>query len=380
MKIGILTLPLHINYGGILQAYALQTVLERMGNDVVVYQKEIKPLYKLPIWKYPLAYSKRILQKLFVNMNQPLFVEQKQKKEFPLTRQYINRFIQENIHTVCINKPSDINLSEIDCIIIGSDQIWRPFHVYNLFKADITDAFLKFANGWKGKRIAYATSFGVDYWEYSKKQTQECKELIKLFDAISVREESAIKLCADNLGIKVEQVLDPTLLLDKEDYMKFVNKSKMLKCDRLLFGYILDATDDKQAYVNKVAFKLGLKPFFMGLASANISDSIEKRTAQPVEKWLRCFYDAEFIVTDSFHGCIFSIIFNKPFIAIGNPERGMSRFTSLLSMFGLESRLVSDINDVRLAEITKEPYDIVNVLREMRGKSLNFLNEMLTNI
>lgn len=374
MKIGILTLPLHTNYGGILQAYALQTVLERMGHEVVVYQKEIEPLYKLPLWKYPLAYFKRILQKLFVNRNQPILVEQKQKKEFPLTRQHTNRFIQEHIHTVSINKPSEIDLSQIDCIVVGSDQIWRPYHVYNLFKTDISEVFLDFAEKWNGKRIAYAVSLGVDCWEFDKEQTEKCKKLVRLFDAISVRELSAVKLCSDNLGIKVEHVLDPTFLLNKEDYIKLINESTVPKSDGQLFNYILDETVEKREFVEKMAEELGMQPYSMSIASWNIADPLDKRIAQPVEKWLRCFYDAEFVVTDSFHGCVFSIIFNKPFITIGNNKRGMSRFISLLNLFGMSNRLIINLATESLnMELFKQTFEDNRELKELRSKAYFYL-------
>lgn len=376
MRIGILTLPLHTNYGGILQAYALQTVLERMGHEVVVYQKEIEPRYELPFWKYPLAYAKRMIKKIFVDRKQPIFVEQKLKKEFPITRQYTNRFIKKYIHTVYIDSPNDIDLSAVDCIVVGSDQIWRPYHVYNLYKTDVTCAFLKFAEEWDGKKIVYAASFGMDHWEYDNTQTEECKRLAKLFDAISVREQSAIKLCKDNLEIKAEHVLDPTLLLEKEDYVKLINNISLPPSDGQLFNYILDETAEKRAFVYKIAEQLEMKPYSMSLASWKITDPLNKRIAQPVEKWLRCFFDAKFVVTDSFHGCVFSIIFGKPFIAIGNEERGMSRFKSLLSMFEMESRLVTSLDNVNIASI-QEHFDESEIVNSLRKHSFNYLHEAL---
>ena len=374
MRIGILTLPLHTNYGGILQAYALQTVLERMGHVVVVYQKEIEPRYELPFWKYPLAYAKRMIKKIFVDRKQPIFVEQKLKKEFPITRQYTNRFIKKYIHTVYIDSPNDIDLSAVDCIIVGSDQIWRPYHVTKLFNVDISEAYLKFAEGWNGIRIAYAASFGMDYWEYDKAQTEECKRLAKLFDAISVREQSAVKLCEDNLGIKAEHVLDPTLLLDKDDYVKLIYDSTLPQSDGQLFNYILDETPEKRAFVHSIADKLEMVPYSMSIASWNIADPLDKRIAQPVEKWLRCFYDAKFIITDSFHGCVFSLIFNKPFLAIGNSKRGMSRFVSLLNLFGQGNRLilnptVEKLNPDLLSLTVAEN----NELKNLRSKAYHFL-------
>jgi hypothetical protein len=372
MKIGILTLPLHTNYGGIIQAYALQTVLERMGHEVVVFQKDITPCFKLPLWKYPLSYLKRLLIKIFRNRHQEIFVEQRNRQEYQITHQHTNRFIVDNINVISIDKLRNINLNDIDCIVVGSDQIWRPIHVRNLFGTDISEMFLKFAEGWSGLKIAYAASFGVDFWEYNPSETAECKRLAPLFKSISVREISGVKLCSDYLEVEAEHVLDPTLLLDKIDYIDLIEKVNIPKCDGQLFSYILDETEEKLSYVNMVANSFKMKPYSLNLASHNSSDPLEKRIAQPVEKWLRCFYDAEFVITDSFHGCVFSIIFNKPFVAIGNVERGLSRFTSLLSLFGLGDRLVPNLNKQCLDNMNSL-VDCSDKLNKMRELSKQFL-------
>lgn len=348
MRIGILTLPLHINYGGIIQAYALQTVLERMGHEVVVYQRDQLEDYRLPFWKYPLSFTKRLFVKLFINKKQEIFVEKKRKIEFPIIRQHTNRFINEHIHVSLIRRLNDIDLSKIDCIIVGSDQIWRPYHVHNLFKSDITDVFLNFAEGWNGKRVAYAVSFGVEEWEYSPKQSKECRRLVKLFDAVSVREKSAIKLCSDYLGIEAAHVLDPTLLLYAKDYLKLIKIPKEKESKDILFYYILDETIEKKHLVERVAKDRGLNPFSTYTdTKKTINQSVEERIIPSLEDWLLGFYTASFVVTDSFHGCVFSIIFGKPFIAIGNIERGYARFLSLLSHFHLENNLLLKPEDYK---------------------------------
>lgn len=97
---------------------------------------------------------------------------------------------------------------------------------------------------------------------------------------------------------------------------------------------------------------------------------------QPVERWLRGFYDAEFVFTDSFHACVFAIIFRKQFVVYGNKERGMARFDSLLGMFGLEDRLVSSVAEVK--SLRRIDYDNVDAkLNDMRSRSMAFLQESL---
>lgn len=377
MRIGILTLPFHINYGGILQGYALQTILERLGHEVVIYQRVAKHQFSLPLWKLPLVYAKRICLRLFVNKNQVIFVEQRKVKELPVIRQHTNNFIKDHIHTIPFDSPECINISEVDCIIVGSDQIWRPLYVRKVLKSEIENAFLKFTEGWKGKRIAYAASFGVDEWEYSPEQTKECRRLVKYFDAVSVREDFAVQLCVDYLNVKAIHVLDPTLLLSKEDYIKLIMEANVPKSDGTLFSYILDEAPEKQSFVDNVARNFNMKPFNIGLASSKLNAPLERRVAQPVEKWLRGFYDAKFIVTDSFHGCVFSIIFEKPFVVIDNEERGMLRIKSLLSMFNMEGRLIKDFYQLpQLSILVQSNYSME--LDSLREKSLDFLKDALT--
>ena len=379
MRIGILTLPLHTNYGGILQAYALQTVLERLEHEVIVYQKKIHPPYSLPLWKYPLAYGKRGLKKLLFDKRTIIFREQKNKKENSTICKELNRFIETYIHTKMINRPRDIDLSSVDCIVVGSDQIWRPYHVKKLFNADITEAFLYFANKWKGQKIAYAISFGVEKWEFSKKQTEKCKYLATLFDAISVREESAISMCSLHLGVSVQHVLDPTLLLTPDDYNKLLNNRGRKNDNKILFCYILDETQEKLALIDKVSKKLCLEPYLMGVKPHDTYAPLNERILPAVEDWLTFFYNADYVVTDSFHGCVFSIIYHKPFIAIGNPERGMSRFNSLLKKFGLENHLYRDVKNIDNIIIPDCLGDYDNILSLEREKSINFLRYLLNN-
>lgn len=337
MRIAILTLPLHTNYGGILQAYALQTVLERMGHEVCLVEKRRKPI-TLPLWKTPLVYGKRILKNVSGH-SFPIFYEQKVNREEPVVRQNTDKFICRYIKRRIVGDFSEIKESDYDAFVVGSDQIWRPMY----FNDRIERAYLDFTEGWNIRRIAYAASFGTDEWEYPPGQTKRCRDLLKQFDAVSVREASGAVLCRERFGVNASHVLDPTMLLEKEDYIRLFENAHMLKSNGTLLNYILDETPEKKALTDRIAKEQGLVPFRVN-AKGNISLPIESRIAPPVEQWLRGFYDAEFVVTDSFHACVFSILFNKPFLVVGNQKRGLSRFISLLGTFGLEDRLITDIS------------------------------------
>lgn len=364
MKIGILTLPFNTNYGGILQAYALQTVLECMGHEVCVIDKK---QVSFPLLKAPLIYYRRIKMNM-KGRKFPIFYEFKAKKEDPIVRQNTNRFISKYIKNRSVKSYSETK--DLDIIVVGSDQIWRPKYF-----RPIRHAYLDFAKSWNVRRIAYAASFGTDKWEYKESQARRCSSLIKLFAAVSVREDSGVALCRERFGVEAQHVLDPTLLLNREDYIRLFEASCTPDSPGNLLCYILDEMPEKTAIINKVAKERGLVPFSVKSKSDNINDPLSERVQPPVEQWLRGFYDAEFVITDSFHACVFSILFNKPFLAIGNIGRGMSRFTSLLSMFGLEDRLIDTCQSVKYDEIN---WGKVNsILQIRRNASQKFITESM---
>ena len=370
MRIGVLTLPLHTNYGGILQAWALQTVLERMGHEVWLIQRP-RPKMKLPLWMMPMCYSKRILQNLLGHKRR-IFEEQYQNKCAEMMLKYTKKFCENNIRIKYYNNYSDISPNEYDVIVVGSGQVWRAEY----WDSDIRDAFLRFTTKWDIRRISYAASFGKDDINWSQDQINDCKKLLHDFDAVSVREDSGVDICKNFFDVKAVQVLDPTSLLSSADYINLVKRAGVPKSTGTLHYYFLDETSDKMKLVQDISRQMSLKPFKV---YSNVEDGkvpIEERIQPPVEKWLRAFYDAEFVVTDSFHACVFSIIFNKPFIVYGNVNRGLSRFHSLLNIFGLEDRLIFNSSDYG----TLDPINFseVNSILEIRRKeSLLFLKQSI---
>lgn len=340
MKIAILTLPLHTNYGGILQAYALQTVLERMGHTVEVLQK--KPGLSHSPLLMPLVYGKRLMSKLAGRKGVRVFAEHCERRENVVIRKHTDRFIERHIHLREIASLADIRPDDYEAIVVGSDQIWRKPYFREMWHAKMSDAFLEFTRGWDIKRIAYAASFGVDdLSEYTPDEIRQCTRALQLFDAVSVREDSGVRLCREHLGVEADHVLDPTMLLTREDYVRLVEESHVAKSEGDMLCYILDSTPFKTDVVNRIASERGLTPFNVNAPVDDISRPLSERTQPPVEAWLRGFMDAEFVVTDSFHACVFSIIFGKPFIAIGNASRGLTRFTSLLKMFYIQDNLIT---------------------------------------
>ena len=377
MRIGILTLPLHTNYGGILQAYALQTVLERMGHEVVVFDTPNRmPLP--PLKDIPKCFLKRIIKKL-LGRNQKIFYEYyHNKKVIPVVSQNTQRFINSHIHRKEISDFKELDRDSYDAIVVGSDQVWRPLYFVPGWRwQEIENVFLSFASKWNIKRLSYAASFGTDDWEYTDQQTRRCKALLQVFDAISVRETNGVTLCKKYFDMNSVHVLDPTMLLNEADYSIFFQKSNTPKSNGTLLNYILDETEKNRVLIMNVANQKCLRAFSVTNPYENDETKpLNERIKPSVEKWLRGFYDAEFVITDSFHACVFSILFKKQFVVVGNKERGLSRIESLLLCFGIENRIVED--SAQVMRLPLIDYDTVYIkLEKYRKKSLEFLNVTL---
>lgn len=373
MNIGVISLPLHNNFGGILQAYALQKVLRDLGHNAVLIDESryvsLGPWYR----KYPI-YLKRGIEKYLMQKDIVVRADVEQNRVPKTISKNTDRFITKQIKRTYTHNFTNLEEKRFDAIIVGSDQIWRPQY----FFSKIENAYLDFAKEWDIKRIAYAASFGTEEWEYSDKQTSNCAALLKKFNAVSVRESSAVKLCEEKFGVKTQHVLDPTLLLDKEDYIKLFESTKTPRSEGNLFCYILDKGKEISSIIDEISKDKVLSPFYVNSRYEEPNAPLEERIQQPVEKWLRAFHDAEFIITDSFHACVFSIIFNKPFIVYGNKERGFARFESLLNMFGLEDRLVSSLNETKTVLKKQIDWDRVNnIHKRLKEESLFFLKKNL---
>lgn len=322
MKIAILTQPLKTNYGGILQNYALQTVLRKLGHEPVTIDYDCR--YTKVRWM--MGRIKSILTGTKHHIQFPRYNRAGQEN--------LNRFIHENITTTKpVNAPTKAIFDSIhpDAVVVGSDQVWSP--ACNVPIDYLGNMFLDFVPDFKGKRVAYAASFGGGEWTYTPEWTEICRQLAKRFDAISVREVSGVRLCREHLSVKATHVLDPTLLLAVDDYKKLLGQPE--KHSKILFAYILDTSAEKVGFLKKVADKFGLELFIKGA-----NDDLQWEDS--IEGWIANIHNAAMVVTDSFHGSVFAIQFHRPFLSIVNNKRGADRFTSLLGKLGLMDRLVNE--------------------------------------
>lgn len=376
MKIGVLTLKLETNYGGLLQAYALQTTLQRMGHNPVFLQRYNADLHKLS-WGSIARYSKMMVARL---KGTKVFIPAQQSIETikQNTDIFVNGYFSRSPILRSTRALKSYTEKEgFDAYVVGSDQVWRPG-----YSTCLPNYFLDFAEKSNVKRVAYAASFGVDKWEFRPKDEKVCVPLAQKFDAISVREESGVRLCREHLGVTATPVLDPTLLLNKSDYVKLIEEAGEEKRKGNLFCYVLDKAKVMDDVVNYVSNETGLTPFFTmpkyKLNKENEKNHLEECVFPRVTEWLRSFMDADMVITDSFHGCVFSILFNKPFWVVGNQTRGMARFDSLLSAFDLKSRMVT-VDSIKEVNINT-PIDwdkVENKRNELREISIDFLKAAL---
>lgn len=311
MKIQVFTQPLGTNYGGILQAYALKHVLESKGHQVFFLD-----------W-----YSKG-RPSGFVNTLKYLLRR--------LATFRLERFVNSNFSKLYVTDWSPELVSGYGAVIVGSDQVWRCR--YN--RSVIRHAFCDYCISEPVLRISYAASFGLDEPDMSGELMAELSSLLKKFDSVSVREDSAVDICRSMFGVEAGLVLDPTLLLDVGDYMRLAGISDDVRPNGGLLVCALDESKDLQAIVDCVSRGRGLKPF-RNNSRFEVKGSMPWQRIQPsVKSWIKSFYDADFVITDSFHACVFSLIFNKPFIVVGNRNRGFSRFLTLTKTFGCQQNLV----------------------------------------
>lgn len=376
MKIGLLTLPLWNNYGGIIQAYALQNILKANGHEVVLlnYHHNINKIDRFRNnFKRFVKYK---VLKIADNAYYPNISENKLISENTL--KFISNEFDDITPKLFTEKDLKINTKLLDAVIVGSDQVWRPNYTPNIY-----NYFLQFLSNDKLK-IAYAASLGTDKWLFDVKEEKKCKELIHQFKSVSVREDSSINLLKEKFDFVSSQVLDPTLLLNKEDYIHLLVKYPSVTNNKnKIFTYILDETKTTNTIINQVSIDLGKEVFSVmpKKFDVNFNKNKSEYIFPELTEWIKAFNEADYVIADSFHGCVFAIIFNKPFIAIGNKERGLARFISLLKLFKLEHRLLLDTNSYssNLLDDKIDWYNVNEQKKQYQQQSLEFLLTSLKN-
>ncbi len=262
--------------------------------------------------------------------------------------------------------------------ILGSDQLLNPNLYHGLGKCASLDWVYP-----DKKKIGYALSIGRRDVEYSLYDKKEISYYLKKFDDISVREKTAVAQMKDIFGITTDWVLDPVFLCEKKWYEK-VGKKYCRREKAGIFAYILDLNNEIESEIMKVAEKMEETVQIFTDAARKITEerriTFETLNEISVEKWLGEMINSRFVIADSFHGICFAIIFHKNFIALRNHYRGGTRFDSILSMLGLEDRLIEDINDLFETDLLNREIDFDKVEKKLsmeKNKSFMWLKNAL---
>lgn len=353
-KIAIVTLPLLNNYGGILQAFAMSKFCKNLGYETnfinlqnFTKSENFKIEIKYFIKKYLLFFVKKYKNPTKYHQNQN-------------SKNFIENFIHKKTKKIFSSEEfrNFIKNSDFDCLILGSDQVLYPPYC-GKFKQDFMFDFTG------KKHIIYAGSFGRDFLcdEYLKNFDFYKRNFAKFF-AISTREKSGVEIFNKNFGLDANFVLDPTLMIDKNEYIKLFKNIKNSNSNGKIFAYILDENEKNLKNLQNFATKKGLKIILETDANATKFKNIS------IQQWLKNIHDCEIVVTDSFHGCVFSIIFKKPFFCFVNENRGASRFDSLFEMLDLQDRIIKDGNFTNQNINYEKVYEKLEKIREISKEFL----------
>lgn len=329
-KVLIITFQCCPNYGAMLQAYALQEYLKTLSLDVEILDYRPKSLTKQYVYinTYSLA---SIIMSIW-----SLASYYRKRRAFKRFEQYLN------LTGKTYYSKNNIDMQYIDYCFLGSDQIWNP---------EITSGFdpVYFGNvnlSDSSKIIAYAASIGKK--SFTSEEVGKFKTLITKIHRIAMREDEAQDLVLRTTGKKTSLVVDPTILAGVECFRKFINKVKFSK---YVLVYRLSSDLKIIDVANEVANRKGLKVIEISGLRKGIRNPKHKVIYDAgVEDYLSLLFYADYVVTDSFHGTVFSVLFHKQFITIPHKTRG-GRMKSLLSKVNLLDRISSKVTDDLLDKI-----------------------------
>lgn len=320
------------NYGANLTAYALQEILKNLN-----YNPEL--------------------------VNNAFQVTKKKSKSKNCSIKFWNKYL--NTSPNFINDVNSLN-NEADKFIVGSDQVFRPIYTGHKLKEYLLD-FVKPDS----KKIAFSASFGVDKEKFLEENTpetiQNMKDSLQSFDSVSVRENVGVDICRDIMGIEAEWIIDPVFILDKSYYDKLITNATIDYSNKIV-SYVLDP--NKEYYSSRKYLEKQYNTKIVELANSNTS----------VENWLAAIKNCKFLVTDSFHGASFAIMFNKPFIVcLANSGMAYTRFESILSLLSIENRCINSYSEILQKDclFSCDYENVDRIIEREAQKGLNFLKKAL---
>lgn len=384
-KVGIVSCYFKNNYGSMLQAYATKKILDNNNipnetiniDNNIDFKKGKRKYYASQLFNFKFIKSKfgmiklKLDKKIVKDLGKNISVRDSKYKEF---RKEFN---------LSISCPDYKSLSEMadakySDVIVGSDQLWLPVNVVSDY----------YTLNWVSdniNKISYATSFGIS--KIPDKYTDEYKKFLSRINYLSVREESGKKIC-DEYGISSKVVCDPTILLTKEEWEQEAVQERIIP-DKYILCYFLGSNIEHRKFAEKLREKTGYKIVSLNHADEYVkySDTFADMTPYDIgpREWINLIKNAEYVCTDSFHGTVFSLLFNKTFFDFrryseSNKMSTNSRIDSLLDLAGVDkNRILTGNEDVDTVIKYKINYNKVNKnIDKIRQESKKWLLSSIT--
>ncbi len=353
MRVAILTLAPATNYGGILQAWALRSLLADMGHEATVVSLRLRPAVAL---RYGVG---NFLIRHHLHPTKRYYVPSR-REELHTTAE-LRRFIAEQVVPSEPLSPRALQRADYEVFVIGSDQVWnpdytRPYGAENYFGDFLSESDSR-------PCIVYAASMGGDKWRFTPAESERIGALLSRCSAVSVREQGVCKVLGERFGVASEWVADPVMVIGRQ---RLLQVAGCALSEEHTFAYLLDPTEAKNAIVQQVA---------QGDSVKIITSPKPHEVIPSVEEWVAGFAGARRVVTDSFHGVVMSLVMGKEFVAVGNAARGMARFTSLISAFGVGERLIDEqcADAVALFDSPIDWQGVEEAMVALRSRSTEFL-------
>jgi hypothetical protein len=381
-KVGIISYHYSNNYGGVLQNYALYNYINRLGYEVETINY-VQSYVNLKSIFYNSGLRKNIIRMIkegdfnLKKLSKRLYVKSKYNDKIiskfdEFRNDYCRlsvRVDEKNIYSI---------LQDYEAIIVGSDQVWSPGARSNKVY------FLDFGDCYNGLKFSYAADSTTS--EVDSRQKDRLKTLIEDFDAVSVRNQHSFEFVKRITGKEVSIVVDPTLLIDFSDITQDSFYSNYRCEEKYILVYVLgnELSGSNREVINKIKKKYGnIKVYAviiptMKFNMCNYADKVLYDLG-PIE-WLNMIKNATFILTDSFHGTLFSIKFRRPFLAYYTEKLRSTRFEDLGKRYGIDEFIVSDINEIdKKNSLDKLPdfNKIEEILLAQQNDSIGFLHEIL---
>ncbi len=368
MKIGLITLHRIVNYGSVLQTYATQLVFNKLGHTVEIIDYYPKRMHLSGMLKRIKNKNEVLKNNVIIRNICKLILLPSYIKRFGVFKSFLRKYIKMTPVTYYSNEELIKNKPDADVYCTGSDQVWNSDWNERIEKPYFLDFIAR-----DKKCFAYAASFGKkELYDWEKEET---KKLLQKYNDISLRESSGVNILED-LGIKIgKHVLDPTLLLNKEEWQPLVSKKYANK--KYILLYSINRHSNFERYAKNVAKKLGLPLYYVSYHYHDVFKNGKLITCPKVEEFLSLIYYAQYVLTDSFHCTAFSINFNKQF-AVYYPKKFGGRLSSLIDLTKLTDRVISDDKDILFINNSIDFVNVNKIIEINRNTSIDFISKALS--